>query len=59
MLGRIFLFAFSTVAGRGARVLGGFKAQGAVTPQSKHFTDLSCFNYSQVLDGSERCSGAK
>jgi len=54
-----FLFCISTVAARGARVLGGFKAEGAPTPQNKHFTDLSCFNYSQVRQGRESCSGAK
>jgi len=54
-----FLFCISTVAARGARVLGGFKAEEALTPQHKHFTDLSCFNYSQVLEGRESCSGAK
>jgi hypothetical protein len=52
-------FAFRLFAARGARVLGGFRAEGILTPQDKHFTDLSCFNYSQVLDGRESCSGAK
>jgi hypothetical protein len=40
-------------------VLGGFKAEGALTPQNKHFTVLSCFNYPQVLERRESYSGAK
>jgi len=54
-----FLFCISAFSGRGARVLGGLKAKGALPPQNKHFTVLSCFNYPQVLEGRESCSGAK